>query len=128
MDRVLNYLIGALAVWLIVAINVFPESAALWLAFATAIAITAFASAAVAFALARGQRLVPALYTGVGGLAAFLIVASLVFEGASLGWLQAIAGGVIEFAVLGALALPSRARTALAAVPASAPAQQQQAV
>ncbi len=120
MDKVLSYLVGALGVWLIVAINVFPDAAALWLAFGTAVAITSLASVGAAVAFARGQRLIPAVLTAVTGLGAFLIVASLIFEGASLGWIQAIAGGAIEFVVLGALAAPSTARPALAAVPASA--------
>lgn len=48
-------------------------------------------------------------------LGGFLIVASLIFEGISLGWLLAIAGGTVQALTLVAFASPRyRLRAALA--------------
>lgn len=104
MTKILKSVTALLGLWLIVEISVFPSGAALALAFATAIALTATASADAVFEYVRNRRVGTAVATA--GLGAFLIIASLVFEGASLGWLQAIAGGAIEFAALAAIAAP----------------------
>lgn len=106
MTRVLKYLTALLALWLIVEVSVFPSGAALWIAFATGIAIGAVAFADVAFGVAEGRRIAPGMAAATGLLAAFLILASFVFEGASLSWLMAIAGGVIEALALAAVGLP----------------------
>lgn len=104
MTKILKSVTALLGLWLIVAISVFPATAALWIAFATAVAITAVASADVALEAVRRRRVSSAVATA--SLASFLIIASLVFESVSLGWLMAIAGGVIEAVALAALAFP----------------------
>ena len=109
MQRILNLGNAALGAWLIVAISVFPRSAALWLAFATAIAITAVSAASTGVNVFRRRYVEGAVAAATVGLGAFLIVASLVFERASLGWLMAIAGGVVEAMALGAF-VPTRTK------------------
>jgi len=125
MQKLSKYFIGSLGVALVVGISVFPNSVALWLAFAIAIAVTAVASADAAVSSIRGQRLAAGASTAIAAGGAFLIVASLIFEGVSLGWLQAIAGATVTFVSLGVAALPQR-RAALSV--ASAPAETRQAI
>ena len=103
MNKVLKYITGLLGLWLIVEISVFGAGAALWIAFATAIAVAVVG--VIDFGVSVAHR---AAVSSVGAaltvvLAAFLIVASFVFEGASTSWLMATAGGVTQLLALGAL-------------------------
>lgn len=110
MGKVLKYITGLLGLWLIVEISVFPAVAALWIAFATAIAVALVAVVEFGVGVARRDPVSASTATLTALLAAFLIVASLVFDGASTSWLMATAGGVIELLALGALGFaPSRA-------------------
>jgi hypothetical protein len=114
MTKILKSVTALLGLWLIVAVSVFSSGTALALAFATAIAITAVASTDAALAYVKSRRVSTSVATA--GLAAFLIVASLVFEGASLGWLMAIAGGAVQALALVAIASP-RYRLTVAQAP-----------
>ncbi len=109
MSRIFNLVNAALGGWLIVAISVFPRSAALWIAFATAIAITAAAAGLAGVAFVRRGYVQGAVASATVALGAFLIVASLVFEKASTCWLMAIAGGVVEAVALGSF-VPTRTK------------------
>ncbi len=110
MNIALKYLTALLGLWLIVAVSVFPTQPARWIAFATAIALTTVAVGDVLVSGLR-RRVVTALTaTATALLSGFLIVASLVFVPASMGWLMAIAGGVIEALALSELVLPERLR------------------
>ncbi|MGH3032967.1 MAG: hypothetical protein ACRDON_00235 [Gaiellaceae bacterium] len=113
MTKILKSITALLGLWLVVEVSVFSSGVALAIAFATAIAITAVALADVVLTYVRSRRVSTAVATA--GLAAFLIVASLVFEGASLGWLMAIAGGAVQGLALVAIASP-RYRLAVAQV------------
>jgi hypothetical protein len=108
MNIALKYLTALLGLWLIVEVNVFPAHVAHWLSFATAIAILLVALGdSIVCAV---QRRVVAASTATALLAGFLIIASLVFVHASVAWLMAIAGGVIEALALSELVLPARLR------------------
>src|SRR5262249_5103150 len=96
MSRILKYLEALLGLWLIVEVSVFPSGAALWIAFATAIAIAALAAVDAGTGFVQSRLLAPALATGTALLGGFLILASLLFDHASLSWLMAVAGGAIE--------------------------------
>lgn len=110
MSRILKYAVALLGLWLIVAVSVFPAGSALWIAFATAIAIAVVAGVDAVAGFAQRRLLSPALATVTAVLGALLVVASLVFENASLAWLMAIAGGAIEAIALSAIGLPSLGR------------------
>jgi hypothetical protein len=109
MTRVLKWTTAALGLWLIVAISVFGKAVALWIAFGTAIAIALVGVIDFGVAVARRDAGAATGAVTTVLLAAFLIVASLVFDGASTSWLMVTAGGVVELVSLGALALSSRA-------------------
>lgn len=114
MSKILKSVTALLGLWLIVEISVFSSGVALAIAFATAIAITTVASADAIVEFAKARRVSTSVATAA--LGAFLIIASLVFEGASTGWLMAIAGGAVEAFALTALAVP-RLRVRVVAVP-----------
>ena len=116
MENLLRYSLAALGVALIVGISVFPAGAALWIAFATAVAITAVAAADTAVEYLAGRRALAGLAAATTLGASFLIVASLVFEGVSRGWLMVVAGGTIEFVALAVGARRPRAVAAAAPV------------
>jgi len=106
LSRILKYTQALLGLWLIVEISVFPSGAALWIAFATAIAFTAVAAVDAFVGFLRGRLLPPILAVGVVLLGGFLMAATLVFEHASATWLVAIAGGAVEACALTAIGLP----------------------
>jgi hypothetical protein len=100
MDTLLRYSLAVLGVALIVGISVFPAGAAIWIAFATAVAITAVAATDTAVEYLSGRMLAAGLAAATTAGAVFLIIASLLFEGVSRGWLMVVAGGTIEFVAL----------------------------
>lgn len=104
--RILKYLTALLGLWLVIEISVFPTGAALWIAFATALAAGLVALADFGFCIAERRVLASGTAATTALLSAFLVVASLVFPGASMGWLMAIAGAVIVTLALGAVGLP----------------------
>jgi hypothetical protein len=108
MTIALKYLTALLGLWLIVAVSVFPASAAHWIAFATAVALTTVAVSDAALSGIRRRLVAASTATATALLSGFLIIASLVFVHASVGWLMAIAGGVIEALALSELVLPAR--------------------
>ncbi len=110
MSKVLKFLMGLLGLWLIITISVFNTGPALWIAFGTAIAITLFAVTDFAVDVAPRDAIAATGAVATVLLASFLIVASLVFEGASTSWLMATPGGVVELFALGALGLSRPAR------------------
>ena len=110
MNVALKYLTALLGLWLIVAVSVFPTQAAHWIAFATAIALTTVATGDAVVSGLRRRVVTASTATATALLSGFLIVASLVFVPASVGWLMAIAGGVIEALALSELVLPARLR------------------
>jgi hypothetical protein len=105
-----KYLTALLGLWLIVEVSVFPTSAARWIAFATAIALATVALGDAVFSGLRRRIVAASTATAVALLSGFLIIASLVFVHASVSWLMAIAGGVIEALALSELVLPARVR------------------
>lgn len=107
--RILKYLTAALALWLIIGVTAFSSGTGIWLAFGAAIAITAVSTADMAFAALKRRWLAVAAAAATVPLAVFLIVASLVFEDASISWLMAISGGAIILVALGEAGLPRRA-------------------
>ncbi|MBI3648631.1 MAG: hypothetical protein HY240_07785 [Actinobacteria bacterium] len=108
---------GAAGLWLIVEISVFGAGVALWIAFATATAIAIIGVIDFGADVARRDPLAATGAVATVLLASFLIVASLVFEGASTSWLMVTAGGVVQVFALGALGLsrPTRGVRAVAA-------------
>ena len=110
MNVVLKYLTALLGLWLIVEASVFSSGAAQWIAFATAIALTAVALGDSVFSALRRRIVAASTATATALLSGFLIIASLVFVHASVSWLMAIAGGVIEALALSELVLPARVR------------------
>ncbi len=108
MNRTLKYVMGALGLWLIVAVSVFGSRTALWLAFGTAIAIALVAATDIVVGIRRETALARVATAATGALAIFLVVASLVFEGASMSWLMVVGGGVVELMALGTLGLQGR--------------------
>lgn len=110
MSKVLKWINALLGLWMIVEISVFGIGVALWIAFATAIAIVGVVDFGVD--VARRDSLAAAGAVATVVLASFLILASLVFEGASRSWLMVTAGGVVEMFALGALGLSRPARGA----------------
>jgi len=117
LSKVLKWLTALLGLWLIVEISVFPVVPALWIAFAAAIAIALVGVIDFGVAVARRDSISAVGATVTVLLAGFLIVASLVFDGASRSWLMATAGGVTEVLALGGLALstPTRREEVVAA-------------
>lgn len=107
--RILKYLTAALALGLIVFVSVFSSGTAIWLGFAFAIAITAVAAADLAFAAYKRRWLAFAAAAATAPIAGFLIVASQVFEDASVSWLMVISAGAIGLLSLGEAGLPRRA-------------------
>jgi hypothetical protein len=116
-SKVLKWITGLLGLWLIVEMSVFGAGVALWIAFATAIAIALGGIIDFGVDVAHRDSLAAAGAAATVLLAAFLIVASLVFEGASTSWLMVTAGGVTEVLSLGALGLsrPTRGARVVAA-------------
>jgi hypothetical protein len=110
MNIALKYLTALLGLWLIIAVSVFPTGAAHWIAFATAIALTAVALGDCTVSALRRRLAAASTATATALLSGFLIIASLVLVHASVSWLMAIAGGVIEFLALSELVLPARVR------------------
>jgi hypothetical protein len=110
MNGVLKYLTALLGLWLIVEVSVFPSGAAHWIAFVTAIALTGVAVGDSVFSALRRRIVASSTATATALLAGFLIIASLVLVHASVTWLMAIAGGVIELLALSELVLPARVR------------------
>ena len=108
MNIALKYLTALLGLWLIVAVSVFAASPARWIAFATAIALAAVALGDALYSGLRRRIVAASTASATALLSGFLIVASLVFVHASVGWLMAIAGGVIEALALSELLLPAR--------------------
>src|SRR5919201_3835003 len=108
MNIALKYLTALLGLWLIVEVSVFPASAGHWIAFATAIALTAVALGDAARSGVRRRVVAASTASATALLSGFLIIASLVFVHASVSWLMAIAGGVIEALALSELLLPAR--------------------
>lgn len=117
MSKVLKWITGLLGLWLIVQISVFGAGVALWIAFATAIAIALVGVFDFGVDVAHRDSLAAAGAVTTILVAAFLIVASFVFERASTSWLMVTAGGVIEVLALGALGLsrPTRGAEVVAA-------------
>ena len=110
MNIALKYLTALLGLWLIVEVSVFPASAGHWIAFATAIALTAVALGDAALSGVRRRLVAASTASATALLSGFLIIASLVFVHASVSWLMAIAGGVIEALALSLRTRPARAR------------------
>jgi hypothetical protein len=110
MNIALKYLTALLGLWLIVAVSAFPASAAHWIAFATAIALTAVAVGDAALSGVRRRFVAASTATATALLSGFLIIAALLFAHASVDWLMAISGGVIEALALSELVLPARLR------------------
>ncbi len=122
MSRVLKYTTGLLGLLLITGISVFPDRAAIWIAFGAAIAIVVSAGLDLVRAVIKRQLVEGAAAGLIVSAASFLIVASLIFEGISRSWLMVSAGGAIELVALGMLGLPRYfAGTALTAAPAARP-------
>jgi hypothetical protein len=117
MNIALKYLTALLGLWLIVEVSVFPTAAARWIAFATAIALVTVALGDTVFSALRRRLVAASTATATALLSGFLIVASLVFVHASVGWLMAIAGGVIEALALSELVLPARVHIVADRVP-----------
>src|ERR671922_93229 len=92
MNIALKYLTALLGLWLIVEVSVFPASAAHWIAFATAIALTTVALGDAALSGIRRRLVAASTATATALLSGFLIIASLVFLHASVGWLMATVG------------------------------------
>lgn len=105
-----KYLTALLGLWLIVEVSVFPSGAAHWIAFATAIALTAVALGDSVFSGLRRRLVAASTATATALLSGFLIIASLALVHASVSWLMAIAGGVIELLALSEFVLPARVR------------------
>jgi hypothetical protein len=110
MNVALRYLTALLGFWLIVDVSVFPSGAAHWIAFVSAIALTVVAACDAAFSALRRRIVAASTATATALLSGFLIIAALVFVQASVNWLMAIAGGVIELLALSELVLPARIR------------------
>lgn len=106
LSKAAKYLLALLGLGLIVSITVFPAGAALWIAFAAAIGTATVGAADTALSVLERRLVASLLAVGVTLSAGFLILATLVFEAASLNWLVAIAGGAIELAALTALTVP----------------------
>lgn len=100
MENLLRYSLAALGAALIVGISVFPAGAALWIAFATVVAITAVAATDTVVEYVNGRTIRAGLAAATTLGASFLIVASLLFEGVSRGWLMVVAGGAVELVAL----------------------------
>lgn len=117
MSKVLKWITALLGLWLIVEISVYGAGVALWIAFGTAIAIALVGVIDFGVDVARRDSLAAVGAVATILVAAFLIAASLVFEGASTSWLMVTTGGVIEVVALGALGLsrPTRGARAVAA-------------
>jgi hypothetical protein len=105
LSRALKWVTAFLGLWLIIEISVFAASPALWIAFGTAIAIALVGVIDFGVAVARRDSISAAGATVTVLLAGFLILASLIFDGASRGWIVATAGGVTEVLALGSLVL-----------------------
>lgn len=120
MHKLLKYVTALLALALIIAVSVFGTGAALWIAFGTAIAMTLVAGADLAVSAGRRDPLSSTAAAGTLVLAAFLIVATLIFEGVSMSWLLAIAGGTIELLALGVPVRSEAERAAEVAAPQAA--------
>src|ERR671931_1130361 len=108
MNIALKYLTALLGLWLIVEVSGFAASPARWIAFATAVALATVAVGDAVFSGLRRRMVAASTATATALLSGFLIVASLVFAHASVSWLMAIAGGVIEALALSELVLPAR--------------------
>ena len=108
MNIALKYLTALLGLWLIVEVSVFASSPARWIAFATAIALAGVAVSDALYSGLRRRIVAASTASATALLSGFLIVASLVFVHASVSWLMAIAGGVIEALALSELLLPAR--------------------
>jgi hypothetical protein len=108
MNIALKYLTALLGLWLIVEVSVFAASPARWVAFVTAIAVTTVALGDALYSGLRRRLVAASTATATALLSGFLIIASLVFVHASVSWLMAIAGGVIEALALSELVLPAR--------------------
>lgn len=125
MTKVLKWTTAALGLWLIVEVSVFGEGVALWIAFGTAVTIALLGVIDFGVDIARRDALGATGAVATVLLAAFLIVASFVFDGASMSWLMATAGGVIEALALGALALSGRTRAEVALAAPETPAREE---
>ena len=108
MNIALKYLTALLGLWLIVEVSVFASSPARWIALATAIALATVALGDALYSGLRRRIVAASTASATALLSGFLIVASLVFVHASVSWLMAIAGGVIEALALSELLLPAR--------------------
>ena len=103
MGKVLKFLMGLLGLWLIIAVSVFSSGPALWIAFGTAIAITVVAITDSAIDVYRRDPLSSSASAVIALGAGFLIIATLLFEGAAVRWLVGISGGAIVLFALAPL-------------------------
>ena len=74
MNIALKYLTALLGLWLIVEVSVFPASAAHWIAFATAIALTTVALGDAALTGIRRRLVAASTATATALLSGFLII------------------------------------------------------
>ncbi len=118
MSKVLKFLMGLLGLWLIITISVFNTGPALWIAFGTAIAITLFAVTDFAVDVYRRDAIASGASALIALGAGFLIIATLIFEGAAVQWLVGIFGGAIGLIALAPLCVAHLRRRREVAVPA----------
>jgi hypothetical protein len=114
--RALSSLSALIGLALIVGVSVFPDNVNLWISLGAAIALTATASTFAAYAYTHGLFVTGSVQLLTTGLGAFLIIATLIFDGVSRGWLVVIAGGVVELVAL-ATSPNRRSEAAVARLP-----------
>jgi hypothetical protein len=98
LHRILSSSSAVLGAALIVGISVFPNAANLWISFAIAILLTATASGFAAYAFVKRHVAAGSLQVATAVLGVVLIVATILWDGVSRGWLVAVAGAVVELA------------------------------
>lgn len=76
LSRILKYTQAVLGLWLIVEVSVFPDEAALWVAFGTAIAFTAVAALDAVVGFVQGRFLPPILAVGIVLLGGYHVAGS----------------------------------------------------
>jgi hypothetical protein len=123
MRRFLKYVTAALGLWTVVAITTLPETAALWVAFGTGLAIAALGLFDLVDGRERGERYSPFLGFAGGIIGALIVIGSRQIEGATYGWGAAIGGAVIMGLALVSLFVerrePAPAETVVITVPAA---------
>lgn len=95
MRRFLKYAAAALGLWMVVAITTLPETAALWVAFGTGLAIAGLGLFDLVYGRERGERYSPFLGFAGGIIGALIVIGSQQIEGATFAWGAAIGGAVI---------------------------------